>query len=105
MLYIVRVWVDKEVAEDWRVWMRDIHIPEVVETGCFVRAYMARNEDADTEQRVAWVMMYHAPSAEDYARYKQEHAAALQADHTERYAGRVNAERELLPVHATFPGE
>ena len=66
---------------------------------------MARDESADTEARVAWVMMYHSPSSEDYERYKREHAAALQADHTERYAGRVNAERELLPVHSIFPGE
>ena len=103
MLYIVRVWVDKEVAEDWREWMRDIHIPEVVETGCFVRAYMTRDEGADTDERIAWVMVYHASSEADYERCKRDFAAALQADHTERYEGRVNASRELLPVHAVFP--
>lgn len=104
MLYIVYVAIDEEVAEDWAAWMERAHVPDVMATGCFEGATMARDEEADAEGRRAWRIFYRARSAADYERYRHEHAAILQRDHTERYAGRFEARRELLPIAARFEG-
>ena len=102
MLYVVFVAIDRDLADDWAAWMRDTHIPDVLETGCFADALMVRDEATDSEARLGFRFMYRAHDAAALQRYQADHAAALQADHTTRYAGSFDARRELLPVVATF---
>jgi hypothetical protein len=35
-IYNVTVSVDASVHEDWVRWMKDVHMPDVMKSGCFV---------------------------------------------------------------------
>lgn len=100
MFYLVEVLIDLEVADQWHSWMKDDHIPDVVATGCFEKAWMTRQPERDTDQRRAYRMLYRAKSREDFERYQSDFAAALQKDHTSRFEGRFEASRELLDIIA-----
>ena len=102
MLYIVHVLIDRDTQPQWEPWMRGHHIPEVLATGCFIQCIMARDEAADTDSQLGFRMTYQARDADAMTRYQQEHAPALQRDHTERFAGRFAARRELLKVVERF---
>ena len=102
ILYLVQVSIDREIADQWQRWMQDIHIPDVVATGCFQNAWMARMAESDTEARRAYRMVYLAKSKDSLDRYQAEFAPALQMDHTERFEGRFDASRELLDVIETY---
>jgi len=105
MIYIVHCAVDAEIDQDWKTWMEHTHIPDVMETGLFVSCSMTRDEAADSEASVAYRMIYRLASKRAFERYQSEFAPALQADHSERYAGRVSARRDVLPVIAHFDFE
>ncbi len=105
MLYVVSVTVDADVHQDWLRWMRDVHVPDVVATGCFQSATMARNTDGDTTDRFAYRILYHAHSPEMLDKYQREFAPDLKREHSERYQGSVSASREILPVIATLYGD
>ncbi len=96
ILYNVSVFVDEAIADEWLSWMKDRHIPDVMLTGCFTSYRIRRILDPVTSGRAGFNIQYAASTREDYERYRDEHAAALQADHTNRYAGRVEATRQLL---------
>lgn len=98
MLYIVHIRVDEAIVDDWIDWMTEVHIPDVMETGCFASAAMARDAGADTDSRRAYRIVYRAPSEEAYEEYVEEYAEKLQEEHTERYEGQFEASRDLLPV-------
>lgn len=100
MLYIVHVRIQKDEETNWAKWMKDIHIPEVLETGCFDWAIMNRDEAADTDTHAGYRFTYKASSEASFADYEKEHAAALRDDHTTRYEGKFLAHRELLPTEA-----
>lgn len=102
MLYIVSIEIDDEVAEDWEDWMADVHVPDVLATGCFETAALARDETADTPERRAYRIIYRTRSRDAYREYVEEHADELQAEHTGRYRGQFEANRELLPVLASW---
>ena len=102
MLYIVSIKIDREIADDWESWMADEHVPDVLATGCFETAAMARDEDGDTPDRQAYRIVYRAVSRDTYREYVEEHADALQAEHSGRYQGKFEASRELLPVLAAW---
>lgn len=102
MLYVVFVAIDRDLADAWTTWMRETHVPDVLATGCFADALMLRDEAADTPERLGWRFVYRAHDADALARYQANFAAALQADHTDRFAGTFDARRELLPVVERF---
>lgn len=102
VLYVVHVAVDRSRADEWLRWMDAVHVPEVMQTGCFVRATLARDQAADTPGRRAYRASYEARSAQALAEYQSVFAARLQADHTARYEGCFEARRELLEVVGTY---
>ena len=49
MLYIVHIKIDSAAELSWAQWMKQTHIPEVMETQCFDWSIMNRVEAQDTE--------------------------------------------------------
>lgn len=102
MLYTVFIAVDADRSDEWEEWMNEVHIPDVMDTGCFEHATLARDEAGDTQTRRAYRVVYVANSEAAFDEYQAEHVEALQADHTERYEGAFEASRDILPVVERF---
>lgn len=102
MLYVVHISVDADRLAEWTSWMYDVHIPDVLATGCFAWGVVARVPESDTAARRAYRIEYLAHGADALARYQRDHAPALQHDHTSRFEGSFSAHRELLPVEKRF---
>jgi len=47
MLYAVSVAIDGDRHDDWRRWMKEVHLPDVLATGCFLDAAMLREATAE----------------------------------------------------------
>ena len=96
-LYCVSIQIDSGIHDDWLSWMQQVHIPEVLRTGCFTGCVLARvREPKSDSQRIAYAIRYSCNSFEAYQHYRQEHAPALQRQHTSRYPGKFKATREVL---------
>jgi hypothetical protein len=102
IIYSVAVRVDTAIAEEWLAWMRAVHIPEVLATGCFQGCTISRVLDPPAGEQAAFIIEYAAASAERLREYRERHAGALQRAHTERYAGRFEASRSVREALATF---
>lgn len=102
MLYTVYIAIDRDRADEWLDWMRQVHVADVIDTGCFVDATLARDPDRDTDQRTAFRVVYRALSEEAFETYQSEHAPPLQQEHTLRYDGAFDASRDVLEIVETF---
>ncbi len=102
MLYVVYVSVAASRAEEWQAWMIDEHIQEVVDTGYFADAVMAREPDADEPGLVAFRTIYRAHSEAALDEYQSTEAPRLKADHVARFGEDARARRDLLPVIRRF---
>ena len=96
VVYSVIVQVDEAVASEWVEWMRDVHIPEVMATGCFEAWEMRRCLEPAEDGGPVYEIRYLCATLEQYRQYQETHAPALQAAHSERYGGRVKASRRLF---------
>ena len=101
IIYSVSVTVSESIENEWRQWMTDVHIPDLLQTGCFLEAHFCKLLDA-TEHEATYVIQYHCRSPADYERYRDNFAPALQKDHTDRFAGRFRASRQLLEEVVSF---
>jgi hypothetical protein len=105
--YSVTVFIDDAIESDWLQWMRGEHIPDVMNTGCFLHCRLVQLIDPSVKGRAGYRIDYTAPSADVFEKYRSEFAPALQADHTTRYEGRFDASRtisEAIGEWSTSPG-
>ncbi len=101
ILYNVTVSIDPAAEQEWLNWMRQTHIPEIMETGCFIEARLSRVH-GEEDGGVTYATSYVAETKEKLADYQQQHAPRLQKDHNDRFAGRYAAFRTMLSVIEEF---
>ena len=97
IVYNVTINVDDSIAAGWVQWMKETHLPQVMQTGMFSRyeffKLLTRQEDEDG---ITFVIQYFASSMENYERYHHEFAPALQAETRKLYEGKFHAFRTVM---------
>jgi len=97
VIYSVTVAVDRDIEGDWLSWMADVHIPEVMKSGCFTGYEMLKVlEPTGDERRASYRVRYQCESLKVLKHYQDEYAPTLQKDHLERYMGKFEATRKIL---------
>ncbi len=101
VIYNVTVSVNVPESEDWLKWMREEHIPEMMNTNQFLEARISRvigEEDGGK----TYAIQYLCKNQATYDNYQKEFAPRLQADHMKRFGKVTAAFRTLLQVYETF---
>ncbi len=96
IIYNVTVGVDKRIEQDWLVWMREIHIPDVMRTNMFLGHKMYKILTIDTEETVSYAIQYSAVSLNEIERYLEEFAPALREEVKKKFGEQQAAFRTLL---------
>ena len=96
ILYNVTVNIDPEVHEDWLNWMKNTHIPDVLNTGLFIENKFLRVLNTEEGEGFTYSIQYFLETIEHYEDYKSLFAPALQAEYNKRYQNRFVAFRTLL---------
>lgn len=101
VLYNVTVSIDREIEHEWLDWMRQLHIPQVMATGCFQECRISKIQ-GEEDGGSAYSCLYLAPSSDKLDEYHAKYAEALQEDHAQRYGGKFAAFRTNLTVIEEF---
>ena len=97
-LYNVTVNVEDDAHDKWIEWMKSKHIPEVMATGCFVANRMLKVLSEVENNGTTYSIQYYFNRMEEYVRYQDKFAKALQADHTATFKDKYVAFRTLLEI-------
>lgn len=97
VLYSVTINVADDVHEEWLQWMREVHVPDVMNTGCFVMHKIMKLKDP-VQDGNTYSFQYFAESDEILAEYLTNYAPDLRADVDSRYANKYLAFRTILDV-------
>lgn len=98
IIYNVTIKLNADLQEDWLSWMKEIHIPDVINTNLFTSHRICKILHDDQDGGVTFAIQYFCPTMEKFQKYQEEHAAALQKEHTKRYDGQYVAFRTLMEV-------
>ncbi len=96
LIYNVTVGVDKGIEQEWLVWMREIHIPDVLRTGMFTGHRMYKVLTTEDEETVSYAIQYSATSINEIDRYLEEFAPALREDGKKKFGDQQVSFRTLL---------
>ena len=104
ILYNVTISLDPNAEQDWLSFMRSVHIPRVMATGCFLESRLSRL-NGEEENGITYAITYVCHSKEALDKYSAEFAPSLQMDHAEKFNGRFAAFRTTLDVIEHFTHE
>jgi len=97
-IYNVTVAVDSSVEAQWKEWMLNTHIPEVMETGMF-KSYLFTEVFPEQEQEhPSYSIQYRASDLESIKLYMQMYAPELRDKSLKAWGNQALAFRTLLEV-------
>jgi hypothetical protein len=97
IVYNVTVNVSNDVIDEFTLWMKTEHLPEVMQTGMFnnYRMFKMLTRQPD-ETGITFVIQYFADNISLYERYQVEFAPALQQKTKLKFGDKVLAFRTLM---------
>jgi hypothetical protein len=94
--YEVVLIAQARIAGALEEWMRQVHIPAILATGCFTRIQFDRSP---TRLRT----VYHAASRADFERYLEDHAEHFRADFRQHFPEGVEVARDVWETVEEWP--
>jgi hypothetical protein len=99
IIYNVTVNVEDEIHADWINWMKEVHIPDVMNTGFFIEHKICKVlSTQEDETGHTYAIQYTCESMTVLDEYQANYAPQLQKEHLSRYQGKFVAFRTLLEV-------
>ena len=80
IIYNVTINIEDDVHDQWLLWMRDKHIPDMLATGKFTHAKMAKILVEEDLGGTSYSVQYTCPDKKTLEAYYQENAETLRAD-------------------------
>jgi hypothetical protein len=96
IIYNVTIKVETSIAGQWLQWLREEHIPDVMQTGCFSSHKVVRLLEVDDSDGPTYAVQYRADSKADYNRYIQLYAASLRDKSYQKWGDRFIAFRSVM---------
>ena len=98
IIYNVTIKPDWSIHEDWLQWMKEEHMQQVVDTGCFSSYKLLRLLEVDETDGPTYAAQYTAGSMEQYQDYISKHASRLRDEGFSRWGNKFIAFRSIMQV-------
>jgi|LakMenEpi03Aug12_release.lakeMendotaPanAssembly.Ray.scaffolds.fasta_scaffold366159_1 hypothetical protein len=98
IVYNVTTMVSSAIHDQWLIWMKEEHLPEIMATGLFQRNQFMRLKDVDEDQGITYAVQFFAVTLEDYQNYISNHAPALRLKGTQKWGDQAVGFRTLMEI-------
>lgn len=96
IVYNISMKVGAAIHDDWVVWQKQEHIPEIMATGCFIGYKFFRLLEQDEPDAIIYIIQYTARSILEYNKYINETAPALRQKAIEKWGDQFIAFRTVM---------
>lgn len=96
-IYNVTINVETSAHDEWLKWMQEVHIPDVMKTGCFVDSRMLKVLNVEDEG-TTYSVQYTFLNMSDMEEYRLKHGPRLQKDALDKFKDKFVAFRTLLEI-------
>ncbi|MFM9021065.1 MAG: DUF4286 family protein [Sediminibacterium sp.] len=97
-LYNITTLVAHPIVTEWLRWMREKHIPDIMNSGCFLEQRLLQLKDQDETEGLTYSLQLLAINREEYEKYLREFAPALREEGRQRWGENALSFRTLMEV-------
>ena len=98
IIYNVTTKVNWEINDAWLEWMKKEHIPQMLDTGCFIDSSIHRLLEIEEDEGPTYAVQYRVPGNDEYHNYFQQHAAILRRHALEKWGNQIMSFRSVMEV-------
>lgn len=98
IIYNVTIKVHASIQNEWLTWLKEEHIPEVLNTGCFTSTNILRLLETDDTEGPTFAIQYHAESKSLYNQYIEKFAGVMRQRSFEKWGDQFIAFRTVMQV-------
>ncbi|MEO7766788.1 MAG: DUF4286 family protein [Ferruginibacter sp.] len=98
IIYNVTIKVHSAIQNQWLNWLKEIHIPEMLNTGCFTNACILRLLDTDDADGPTYAIQFQAESKALYHRYIEKFSDLMRQKSFEKWGDQFIAFKTVLQV-------
>jgi hypothetical protein len=96
IIYNVTIKVEKGIAEEWVKWMKEEHMPELLQTGLFTHHKLHHLLEQDETEDITYIAQYYLACIENYNAYISRHAQKMREQGLNRFGNRFIAFRTIM---------
>ena len=96
-VYNVTVNISDDAHAEWLKYMKEVHVPDVMKTGCFVDRNILKVLYVEDEGHT-YSIQYKFLEMVDLEKYQKQFAPALQEEHKKKFDGKFVAFRTILQM-------
>lgn len=98
IVYNVTIKVENDIADEWVMWMKEEHVPDLFNTGLFVDYRLCRLLEQDEAEGVTFSAQYVCADIKAYNSYIDTHAMTMRDKAFKRFGGKFVAFRSVMEV-------
>ena len=98
IIYNVTIKVEHDASEAWVVWMKNQHIPDLLNTGLFMDTRLCHLLEQDDTEGSTYVAQYFCQSMEEYNTYINEYATGMREKAAKAFGGKFVAFRTVMEI-------
>lgn len=102
IIYNVTINIDETIHEKWLAWMMEEHIPQMMETGKFIKAKLVKVLVVEEMGGVTYSIQYFTESKEKLEEYYKEYAPGMREEGVKRFGDKMLAFRTELELLKEF---
>lgn len=96
LIYNVTVGVDKSIEQEWLLWMKEVHIPDVMRTQMFLGNKIYKVLTTENEETTSYAIQYTARSLNELEVYLEKFAPALREAVSRKFGEKQASFRTVL---------
>lgn len=98
IIYNVTIKLNWAIHTEWLQWMKEKHLNDMLQTGCFVKYQFTRLLEIDEDEGPTYVAQYYCNSKEDYACYIANYANGLRNEGVQKFGNQFIGFRSIMEI-------
>ena len=98
IVYNVTTKLTHAIRQSWLQWIKEEHIPELINTGCFTHATVLQLLEIDDSEGPTYVVQYFAESKSQYNNYIEKYSSRMRQQTIDKWGDQFIAFRSVMQV-------
>ena len=98
IIYNVTTKVRSDIASEWLKWMKDVHVKEILVTGCFTDSKLVKLLEIDEEEGPTYALQLFADSKAIYNQYVEKFAGKMRQQAFDKWGDKFISIRSVMQI-------
>ena len=98
LIYNITLKVEWTIQPEWLVWMKEVYIKQVMDTGCFTKHQLVRLLDIEEDEGPTYALQLYVESREKYIEYLEQYLPEQETAALQKWSGSALSFSTLMEI-------